>query len=355
MTLNNKKILIIKPSSLGDIIHTLPLVHAIKRSFPESSLGWVVQKSFADILHKIPNIDTVHSIHIPSTSDPSAGRGAYLQAFKALITSLHTLRSQFRKAPYDLILDLQGSFRSGLLGWTNPGGIRIGFEDAKELNTFFQKELVVVPEDVHHALDKNLLFCKHLHIKTAPEDFTMGIRPDLVEVQSFLKRNSLTTDSQLIYANPAARWESKFWPIQHWAQLADLFFEKGITMVFGGSKQDVTYIQSITDLMQTEPVVAAGKFSLPQSISLIQQSSLYVGLDSGPMHIASLAGIPVVALFGPTHPSRVGPYGVRHHIVRAEGLDCLECRKRHCSHLSCMTGISTEKVYTAAMSLLDRN
>ncbi len=353
MQLDNKRILIIKPSSLGDIVHTLPVVHALKRCFPSCSIGWIVQQGFASLIKSVPSVDTVYPIHIPATSDPLAGRWAYFKAFKALITTLWELRCQFNDNSYDFILDLQGSFRSGLLGRTNPGGMRIGFKDARELNSLFQQELVTVPDNVQHALQKNLSFCDHLHVKVADEDFNMDIRSDFTEVKSFLHQHGIAADSKIIYANSATRWQTKFWPIQHWAKLADRFFEQGIVLIFGGSGQDEAYIKSITQLMDSQPVIAAGRFTLPQSVTLIQHSTIYVGVDSGPMHIAALSGIPVVALFGPTHPSRVGPYGVKHYMARAEGLDCLECRKRTCKHLSCMKEITVEKVYDAAMSFID--
>ncbi|MCI5210570.1 MAG: glycosyltransferase family 9 protein [Candidatus Electrothrix sp. ATG2] len=145
----------------------------------------------------------------------------------------------------------------------------------------------------------------------------------------------------------------------HWAALTDKLHRQGLPVVFGGSSQDTEYINSIARLMKTDPIIAAGRLTLPQSAALIQYASLYIGLDSGPMHIAALAGTPVVALFGPTHPSRVGPYSGpynskrnEHRIVRAKALDCLECRKRSCSHLSCMRKISPEMVYEAAISLV---
>ncbi len=354
MNTDTRRILIIKPSSLGDIIHTLPVVHALKRCFPGCHLGWIVQDVFAGLLERDPAIDSVYPIHISSTSDPRAGRFAYLQAFKETLATLQLLRRGLKRHPSDLVLDLHASFRGGLLGRTNPGGLRVGFKDARELNTFFQHQLVTVPDHVEHALEKNLLFCEHLNCSVANEDFHMCCsREDEAAVQTFLQRQGVDENVAIIYANPAARWQTKFWPKEQWAELADRFSGQGKVMVFGGSSQDSPYIESITRQMNTQPFVAAGRFSLPQSVALIQRSSLYVGLDSGPMHMAALSSIPVVALFGPTHPARVGPYGVEHRIVRAENLDCLECRKRTCDHLSCMKGISVQKVYDAAISLLD--
>lgn len=357
---SGKRILIIKPSSLGDIVHTLPVAHAVKRCFPDCSVGWIVQKPFAPLLQADDSIDTVHPIRIPSTSDPLADRRAWLKAVKATVSTLQNLRREFQHKPYDLILDLHASFRSGLLGRTNPGGRKVGFSRAKELNTFFQEHLINIPETTAHAQDKNLLFCAYLGIKVADEDFHLCTgEEDRRAVHQFLHSQMADDISPLVYANPAARWQSKFWPIEHWAALTDHLQKQGIAVVFGGSPQDTEYIASITRLMKTDPIIAAGRLTLPQSAALIQHASLYIGLDSGPMHIAALARTPVIALFGPTHPSRVGPYNpggsehrIKHRIIRAEGLDCLECRKRSCSHCSCMRQISPAMVCDAATALL---
>ncbi|MCI5126641.1 MAG: glycosyltransferase family 9 protein [Candidatus Electrothrix sp. AR5] len=358
-SLSNKRILIIKPSSLGDIIHTLPVAHAIKRCFPNCFIGWIAQQSFAPLLQEDDSIDAVYPIQIPSTSDPQAGRWALPKALKATISTLQQLHREFQQKPYDLILDLHASFRSGLLGRTNPGGRRVGFSRAKELNTFFQDHLIKLPAATEHAQDKNLLFCTYLGIKAADEDFHLSTSEEERQaLQQFLHSYRLTDTSPLIYANPAARWQTKFWPIEHWATLTDKLQKQSLPVVFGGSPQVTEYITSIAQLMKTDPIIAAGRLTLPQSAALIQHASLYIGLDSGPMHIAALARTPVVALFGPTHPNKVGPYnlmsreGSEHRIVRAEELECLECRKRSCSHLSCMQKISPEMVYEAAISLL---
>ena len=353
MVSDPRRILIVKPSSLGDIVHTLPLVHALKRSFPDCSLGWVVQDGFAGLLERDQAIDKVFPIHISSTSDPQSSRSAYLQAFKETLTTLRTLRGQFKHDPYDYVLDLHASFRSGLLGRTNPGGTHIGFKDARELNTFFQRQLVTVPDHVVHALDKNLLFADYLQCTVDAADFHICCsHVDEIVVEDFLQEQRIADGQEIVYANPAARWQTKFWPAQNWAELADLFSGQGRRMVFGGSSLDLEYIASITTLMRSRPVVTAGRFSLPESVALLQKSCLYIGLDSGPMHMAAMAAVPVVALFGPTHPDRVGPYGVTHQIVRQEGLDCLECRKRSCEHLSCMRGITVNMVWQAAGKLL---
>ncbi len=348
--LNNQRILIIKQSSLGDIIHTLPLVHALKRCFPNLSIDWVVRKGLDSMVRCDSTVNNVFAVDIPSTSEPGAPQGAYYRAAKGMLRTLLDLRKTFSEQPYDLVLDLHASFRSGLFMLCNPGGIRIGFSDAKELNTLFQHKKVAVPRTKIHAQDKNLLFAPFLGCSVEAEDFYMETGDDDKRIsREFLAGE----EKRLVYFNPVGRWESKSWPLEYWAGLADrLQQENDVRVVLAGSGDDIPVLQGIAQKMQTEPLVSGGRLSLPQSAALIQFSSLYIGVDSGPMHMASLAGIPVVALFGPTDPVLVGPYNESGRVVRNETLDCLVCRKRSCRELSCMKTILVDDVYENALQFL---
>lgn len=355
MDLQNKSILIIKPSSLGDIIHTLPVVHALKRCSPGCRIGWIVQKAFAPILAQDPAVDRVYPIGITSTSEPQAGRLAYLRAFRETIATLRDLRRLLRQAPYDLVLDLHASFRSGLLGLSNPGGVRIGFADARELNPLFQHQRLPVPPACSHAQDKNLLFCSCLGCPADKDDFYLCTSAQADRgARDFLARHGVAENDKVVYLHAAARWQTKFWHQERWAALADRLLAQGLRVVFGGSDKERGYLDQIVERMVQAPMVAAGVLDLAASAALLKKAALYIGLDSGPMHMAALAGVPVVALFGPTHPERVGPYKVAHRIVRDARLDCLGCRKRACVDLSCMEGISVDRVHAAAQELLYR-
>ena len=350
--MNGPRILIVKPSSLGDIVHTLPLAHALKRGLPGCRIGWVAERAFAPLLSADAAIDKVHPIHIPATSAPEAGRGVYWSAFRALLQTLKELRSACRTEPYDYVLDLQASFRSGLLSLANPGGRRIGFADARELNTLFQHERIAVPPHLTHALDKNNLFAAAFGCAVASEDFYLAATDEAeAAVDAFLQAEGMA-GTRPIYAQPAARWPSKEWLPERWAELADSLTDAGHAVVFGGSAGDRPLLESIAARMRSVPHIAAGKLNLPASAALIKRSRLYVGVDTGPMHMAALAGVPVVALFGPTHPERVGPYkNTQSRVLCAEALDCLCCRKRQCGHHSCMRGIGAAAVTEAALAL----
>ena len=354
MDLNNKRVLVIKPSSLGDVIHSLPLVHALKRHYPSCHIGWVVQKNLVSLLEPDPNIDRIFPIDIPSTSEPAATVRTYVRALSKTVTCLKKLRLEFADNPHDLILDLHASFRSGLIGRMNRGGHRLGFAEAKELNTLFQSKLIHCASNTLHAVDKNLEFAKHLRINVEPIDFQLflGLGAE-VEASSFLEQSGASVKHRLVYANPATRWATKFWNERAWADLADkLILELNSFVIFGGSSAELHYVDRIVSLMNQTPVVAAGRLSPIGAAAIIRASDVYVGVDSGPMHMAALLGKPVVALFGPTDPAKVGPYGHGHSVIRVEGLSCLGCRKSVCIDKRCMNGISAESVFEEIKRLM---
>ena len=355
MDLSGKRILIVKPSSMGDVVHTLPLVHAIKRCYPDCHVGWIVQRAFQGLLGGDPSIDELIPISIPSTSDPGAPRGTFIKAFAATLRTLVHLRKELRNRAFDLVLDLHASFRSGLLGMTNPDGIKVGFADAKELNTWFQGHLLNTDPAKPHAVDKNLVFAQFLGCPPRAEDFRILSHAGAREkVRLFLKQAAFREGDRLVYANPTARWKTKFWTVPAWAKLADMAIsQEGVRVVFGGGPRDVPYIEAILRTMKESPVVAAGKLSLAESVALIEAADVYVGVDSGPMHIAAFVGTPVVALFGPTDPALVGPYGDAHRVIVAEDLDCLACRKRSCTDRRCLEGITAQRVLEEALKFLD--
>ncbi len=354
MIMNEKRILIVKPSSLGDVVHTLPLVHAIKRHFPYCRIGWIVQRGFKAIIESDESVDEIVPIDIPSTSDPLARRGVFLRAAVATVATVMELKKRFRDHPYHLVLDLHASFRSGLLGLANPGAIRIGFSDAKELNTRFQDYCVQPDPRKPHAVDKNLAFANHLKCSPEPGDFCVVTSPESRRrVRQFLAAEGCDEGDKIVFANPAARWATKLWTVEAWARCADLCLgEIGARVVFSGGPDDVPHIRAIVERMKGRPVVAAGKLNLGEAAALIEAADVYVGVDSGPMHIAAFVGTPVVALFGPTDPAKVGPYGKGHRVIRREDLDCLACRKRACANRRCLEEIEPERVVKEMVDLL---
>lgn len=353
MEFHNKRILFLKQSSLGDVIHALPLAHALKRCAPTCHLGWVIEQGMAPLLSPDTSVDSIYPIHIPSTSSPDARWTAYPQAYAAMMHTCQSLRTSFQRLPYDYVLDLHASFRSGLFALMNPGGLRIGFADARELNPLFQHRLVRVPYRVQHAVEKNLLFSQKIGCPVRDEDFFLATNgEDAQRADQFLSKSGVTTAMRFVYVNPCARWQSKFWLAERWSALCDRLMEAGIAVVLGGSPNERAYVERIVAGMKYLGVIAAGELSLTGAVALVKRASVYVGLDTGPMHMAAMVGTPVVALFGPTHPERVGPYNVAHRVIQAKGLECLCCRKRVCRRPQCMEGITVEAVFDGVVQLL---
>ena len=353
MDLNGKRILILKQSSLGDVIHALPLAHALKRCAPTCHLGWVIEQGLAPLLDRDASVDSVYPIHIPSTSSPGARWTAYPLACAAMVRTCQGLHTAFQNAPYDYVLDLHASFRSGCFGLMNPGGLRVGFADARELNSLFQHRLVNIPGKVQHAVEKNILFSQKIGVPVHDQDFFLTTSDeDAEQAEQFLCDSGGMNAMRFVYVNPCARWQSKFWFPERWSALCDRLIEAGIAVVFGGSPNECAYIERILSRMRHNGANAAGVLSLTGAVALIKRASVYVGLDTGPMHMAAMAGTPVVALFGPTHPERVGPYNVAHRVIQAQGLDCLCCRKRECHSPHCMEGITLDAVYDAVLQLM---
>jgi heptosyltransferase I len=348
MDIHNKRILIIKQSSLGDIVHTLPVAHALKRCSPSCIIGWIVQEGYTSLLAGDPAVDVIHPIRIPSTSNPNASWSDYGRALTATVNLLRELRASFRQAPYDIILDLHASFRSGLFALMNPRGQRIGFADAKELNTLFQHHLLSRSNASVHAVDGNLLFSSFLGCEAQSEDFHLCTsKTDEEQVDRFVHESGIDPKAPVVYMNPVARWESKCWLASRWSTLCDRLMEQGLQPILGGGPGDQPYLDEIAGRMTKPAVIAAGRLDLTGSLALMKRAAVYAGVDTGPMHMAAMVGTPVVALFGPTHPERVGPYRVQSTVVRDEGLDCLCCRKRTCNHMRCMENISVATVLEA--------
>lgn len=355
MNLNDKKILIIKPSSMGDVIHALPVAHAIKRVYPDSKIGWVIQTGLESFLESDPSIDEIIRISIPSTSDPHAGKSAYFSAALATVNEMLRLRKHFATNRYDIALDLHASFRSGLISKTNPGCLRYGLADAKELNTYFQDYLIEADPVKPHAVDKNLACLSKFEIEESSEDFFVSISPEEIEIADrFLDSLKLPVGRALVYANPAARWKTKMWTVESWARLTEMMIDKlNAVVLFGGGSSDRPHIDAILSGINLEHAHnIAGKLKPIQSAAIQTKCAAYVGVDSGPMHVAAFLGLPVIALFGPTDPAKVGPYSKRAAILRNDRLNCLACRKHFCQNPRCMYEIEPEEVLQSLKSIL---
>ncbi len=336
---DSQRILIVKPSSLGDIIHSLPVLWLLRKQYPDAHIGWVVKEIWKNILTGNPLLDEVIVLK----------KGIH-GFFSAII--------DIRRMRYDTVIDLQGLFRSGIISILSGVKERIGFSNARELAHMFYNTKIAVPREVMHAVDRYLLSISvqvRDDIGHRGPHFPLYIDIDDAEwAREFLVKNNLINVKPVIAINPSARWEKKRWSTTAYAALITrLIQELKAGIIILGSKEDIPVAEEISPLVRGKHAVATGMTSLKTLSALLARVDLLVTNDSGPMHIAAALGTPVVALFGPTDPRLTGPYGNGHIVIRKD-MECSPCLRRPCVHGRplCMEAITVEEVAEAVKQRL---
>jgi heptosyltransferase-1 len=346
MTVAPERLLLVKPSSFGDIIHTLPVLDAIHHSWPRTAVDWIVKPEWVSLLEGHPMLREVLTF-------PMSWR-----AWQRTIPLI-------RQRRYDMVLDLQGLLRSGLLSRFTGAPTRIGFANGREGSPWCYTQRVELPcgspmgldgalsSPMHaplHAIDRYLHLAREAgaSIRT-PVRFPLPSWPDAERwVERCWDEIGILSKEIVCVIHPAARWATKRWPAERFASLADrLVIEQGWRVIVVAGAREREQAASVTALMQQPHVDLSGHTSLPQLAALLRRAALLVTNDSGPMHLAVAVGTPVVALFGPTDPAAVGPYGSGHVVLR-KGVDCSSCTRQRCVNgLACLTAISVDDVSTA--------
>jgi lipopolysaccharide heptosyltransferase I len=327
-----ERILILKPSSLGDIIHSLPTVAAIRDRFPKAFIGWLVKREWAGILEGHPCLDE-------------------LLSFPFDMGSAWPMVQEIRKRRFDLTVDLQGLLRTGLLGYLSGATDRLGFEAARELSPLFYTYRVRVDDKNLHAVDRYLLMARELGARTDLKRFDISLTErDQAKVQKMIK--TVSEDQPILAIHTSSRQEIKRWPPERFAQVADRINQAGWGIpVLTGAEEDVKDIAEIRKRMQTDSIDLSGQTHLMELAALLKMSRLLITNDSGPMHLAAAVGTPVVALFGPTDPRKIGPYG-RGHAVLQHTEQCPACQTGAKRPHRCLEAISVEEVLEAVNSIL---
>jgi heptosyltransferase I len=319
------KILIVKPSSLGDVIHSLPFLNAVKTCFPKSEIHWVIAKGFEGILESHPMINKLWVIDKDSWKN--------IQNVKSTIQEIKVLFKKLKQEKYDLAVDLQGLLRSGVLTGSTGAPVRIGFREAREGSNVFYTHKVAGGKNIH-AVDRYLKIAAFLGCNISEVRFPLYFNSSLITHHS-----SLPEDYAVIV--PGARWKTKIWPAEKFGKIASLL---PVGSIIVGSKSDKAIADEIVSLSGGRAVSLAGKTNLRELMAVISRAKFIISNDSGPMHIAAALNVPVIALFGPTDPFRTGPYGKGHTIIR-EDIHCSPCFRKSCDEMKCMKDLSVEKVY----------
>jgi heptosyltransferase I len=331
------KILILKPSSLGDVIQALPVLRLLKLHFPASEIFWWLDSALAPLLEGDPDLSGVVRFERKRWGKP--------QYWPEMLRSIRWLRAQ----KFDLVIDLQCLARSGAFAWLANGKFLIGLDEIREGARGFY-DLAVPRKTFHtHAVDWYLSVLPPLG---APVHKNFNWLPERPAIAAEIKQKWFGENSQLILLQPGARWENKRWPVNYFSELVRLLAEKFPATRFAilGSGEDKPLGEIISRAAPERCLNLCGTTSLPEMIEWVRLCDLMVTNDTGPMHAAAALGKPLVALFGPTEPRRTGPYGRLENVLRIE-LPCSPCLSSDCTYAKpneCLKAISPAMVFERA-------
>lgn len=335
-----ERILIIKLSAIGDVVQALPAVEAIKKARTGCSVDWVVEEAAADILEGHPAIDRLLISHRKSwlamlRRPSTAGKG--IRAICRFIRDLRAVR-------YDIAVDLQGLFKSGVVMGFARAVRKVGFARSRELSAWFLNERLPPYDLEKHALERYLDVARYLGAQDPVPACSLPMEREAGEMRRRLA-GAVPEGKRIVVINPMARWGTKLWREDRFAELADrLVRERNAAVIFTGSPADRVTNARISGMMRERAVDWTGATTLKELAALARLADLFISTDTGPMHLAAAAGGRVLALFGPTAPWRTGPYGERHVVVRA-GTVCSPCFGRECrSGQRCMEEITVGMV-----------
>jgi heptosyltransferase-1 len=326
-----RRLLIIKPSAIGDIVHALPVLPRLRRLWPRAEITWLVTPACAPLVRDHPMIDHVILFDRKRLAGGWYNPAAFYELCKFVI--------DLRERNFDLVIDLQGLFRSAWVALASGATCRVGFSNAREGAPLFYTHQVDCSWEMDHAVERYLKIATALGCPDGPVQTTLVVGDeDRRYIQSLLPPG-------LRYAvlMPGTLWETKRLPAERFAELVRPLKEKfGLATVLAGSPADSQFASLIPADFNL-----CGKTNLRQIVALLERADLVVANDTGPMHMAAALGRPLVTPYGPTSPIRTGPFGRMDSVIQLD-LRCSPCYSRTCSHQSCMQWIDTESLLSLA-------
>jgi heptosyltransferase-1 len=335
------KILILKPSSLGDVIQALPVLRLLKLHWPDSEIFWWIDSGLAPLLEGDPDLAGIVRFERRRWALPSQ--------WPETLQSIRWVRGQ----SFDLVIDLQCLLRSGLFAWLANGKLLVGLDEPREGARGFYDIAVRRGSFYTHAADWYLAVLKVLKV---PVHWNFDWLPERPAISAEVKRKWDTASTRWMVIQPGARWLNKRWPVENYAKLIRLLAAARPDFRFAilGSAEDKEAGAALLSADPKRCLDLTGKISLPEMIEWIRLSDLMISNDTGPMHAAAALGKPVVAIFGPTEPHRTGPYRQLQNVIRID-LPCAPCLKSHCHYskpLECLKAIPPETVFGRVTKLV---
>jgi heptosyltransferase III len=332
-----QKILIIKLRYIGDVLLATPTVRAIKAARPDARVTMMVNRGTEDVLSGNPDLDEVVVLD------------------KGSLAAQWQLVAGLRRRRFDTVIDLTDGDRSAFLSWISGASVRIGFNDEHRWRGRCYTEVVQPVPGVRHRIDRDLEALKPMSIQAGSKDPQLWLTPEEANsADQLLDQLGVQRSQPIVILQPGARYWFKAWPPERFAELADqLTSQFGCQVLIGGSDQDIDLAKQIQQMAKRKPIIMAGRTTIKQFAAIAKKTALFVGSDSGAMHIASAVGTPVVALFGPSSPREWGPRGGPVEVLYKE-IDCRSCFHPTCTRgeENCMRLIAVHEVVAAAQRLL---
>ena len=320
-----RRILIIKPSAIGDVVHGLPILNLLRLRWPEAHIAWLVTPACAGLLQGHPQLNEVilfdRKRYAASIRSPRVAR------------ELFAFFGELRSKKFDLVIDLQGLFRSGWLAWITGAPVRVGAANAREGAWLFYTRRVPAGATERHAIERYLDIAEFLGLGRSPVRFVFPT--DDVDRAA---AKALLPSEPFAVLLPATNWPTKQWPIEKFASLIEPLAAMGLKSVLAGGPDAAAMAVSLPGVIDI-----AGRTSLRELAAVLERASIVIANDTGPMHIAAALGRPLVTMYGPTSPVRTGPYGRDDTVVRLD-IACSPCFSRSCSHHSCMRGLEIDPI-----------
>lgn len=316
------KILIVKPSSLGDVVHTFPAVALLRQEYPDATISWLVNDDLSGLVELVPAVDDVIPFRRRRWGKPWLAHELFGHLW------------HLRRSAYDVAVDFQGLFRSGFVTLCSGASRRIGFSQAREGAALFYSERITVPANLKHAVDKNLFLVQQAFgiSRTAPAPELLRRQETVKAIDTLWTQRGLNRAEPVLAVAPVTRWPSKTWPPEYFASIIDAtgreFPHLGCWLV--GTRAERAAGEAVVAACQLlKPHNLMGETDMSQLLEMLRRSDVLLTNDSGPMHLAAAAHRPAVALFGPTDPALTGPYGPGHVVFHGH------CDQGPCFRPSC--------------------
>ena len=346
-------ILVIKLTSLGDVVMCVPAVEALRKTYPDAKIGWVTEDKSAEALEDYKTIDKLYIFEKKKIE-----KWAKLKKYFKIIKYIKDFAKNIEKDGWEISIDLQGHFRSALIAYLAKIPKRVG--SAPGLHKIFLTERVVYSQfKGGHAIEWYLFVLKNMGLIEEPYEINYFF--PLSEEKKNNAKNLIAPyrpNNFLIGISPFTKWESKNWPLEYYEQLISKIEENLNTYIFFFGTEQERYV--IENQFGNHPTVInfAGKLSISEFAAVLGQLDLFISADTGPMHLAASMGIKQIALFGPTHAEKTGPYNKKAKIMKVS-LHCAPCFKKSCplpeNKNICMKNIFPEIVYAKVVEMLKEN